>query len=51
MEKCLGDYKGGAPLTMITGNRTKEGQATPEIISLKGKRLAVFQEAKEDGIE
>lgn len=46
LEKCLGDYKGGAPLSMITGNRTKEGQATPEIISLKGKRLAVLQEAK-----
>jgi len=46
LEKCLGDYKGSAPLTMITGNRTKEGQATPEIISLKGKRLAVLQEAK-----
>ena len=46
LEKCLGDYKGSAPLTMIKGNRMKEGQATPEVISLKGKRLAVLQEAK-----
>ena len=46
LELCMGDYKGHAPLNMITGNRTKEGQATPEIIGLKGKRLAVLQEAK-----
>ena len=46
LEMCMGDYKGHAPLNMITGNRTKEGQATPEIIGLKGKRLAVLQEAK-----
>jgi P4 family phage/plasmid primase-like protien len=50
VEKCLGDYKGQAPLNMITGNRTKEGQATPEIIGLKGKRLAVLQEAKKKTI-
>lgn len=50
LEKCLGDYKGTAPLTMITGNRTREGQATPEIVSLRGKRLAVLQEAKKNTV-
>lgn len=50
MEKVLGNYKAGAPLTMITGNRTREGQATPEIIALQGKRLAVLQEAKKDTV-
>jgi P4 family phage/plasmid primase-like protien len=50
LEKCLGDYKGAAPLTMITGNRTREGQATPEIVSLKGKRYAVLQEAKKNTV-
>ena len=48
LEKVLGDYKAGAPLTMITGNRTREGQATPEIVGLRGKRLAVLQEAKKN---
>ena len=50
LEKCLGDYKGTAPLTMITGNRTREGQATPEIVGLQGKRLAVLQEAKKNTV-
>jgi len=50
LEKCLGDYKASAPLTMITGGRTREGQATPEIISLKGKRYAVLQEASKNTV-
>tara|TARA_Y100001970_G_scaffold293340_1_gene439538 strand:+ start:2994 stop:5702 length:2709 start_codon:yes stop_codon:yes gene_type:complete len=50
LEKVLGDYKAGAPLTMITGNRTREGQATPEIVGLQGKRLAVLQEAKKNTV-
>ena len=50
MEEILGDYKGTAPLTMITGSRTREGQATPEIVSLKGKRYAVLQEAKKNTV-
>ncbi len=49
MEKCLGDYKGDVPLTLVTGRRQNVGASSPEIASLKGKRLAVMQEpSKED---
>jgi len=50
LEKCLGDYKASAPLTMITGGRIQEGKATPEIVSLKGKRFAVLQEARKSTV-
>ena len=44
MEKCLGDYKGTVPITLITSKRTSIGSASPEISQLKGKRYAVMQE-------
>lgn len=44
MEKCLGDYKGEVPLTLITQQRTKVGAASPEIVQLRGIRYAVIQE-------
>ena len=51
MEKCLGDYKGDVPLTLVTGRRQNVGASSPEVASLKGIRLAVMQEpSKEDVI-
>tara|TARA_Y100000992_G_scaffold78971_1_gene50066 strand:- start:2030 stop:4753 length:2724 start_codon:yes stop_codon:yes gene_type:complete len=44
MSKCLGDYKGTVPITLITRGRTNIGSATPEIARLKGLRYAVMQE-------
>jgi len=44
MEKCLGDYKGTVPITLITAKRTSIGSASPEIAQLKGIRYAVMQE-------
>lgn len=51
MSKCLGDYKGTVPLTLITQKRTSIGSTSSEIVQLKGKRLAVMQEpSKGDSI-
>ena len=44
MSLVLGDYKGTVPITMVVGNRTNIGSASPEIAQLKGKRYAVMQE-------
>ena len=44
MGECMGDYKALAPISMITDKRTTTGSATPELMSLKGARYAVFQE-------
>ena len=44
MSKCLGNYKGTVPITLITRGRSNIGGATPEIARLKGLRLAVMQE-------
>jgi P4 family phage/plasmid primase-like protien len=44
MERCLGDYKGTVPITLVTSKRTSIGSASPEIAQLKGKRYSVMQE-------
>jgi P4 family phage/plasmid primase-like protien len=44
MEQVLGDYKGDVPLTLLTQQRTKIGGLAPELVQLKGVRLAVMQE-------
>jgi P4 family phage/plasmid primase-like protien len=44
LSKCLGDYKGTVPLTLITQKRNNIGSTSSEIVELKGKRLAVMQE-------
>lgn len=50
MEKCLGDYKGDVPLTLVTEKRAKVGGLTPEIVKLKGIRYAVMQEPSKDDV-
>jgi P4 family phage/plasmid primase-like protien len=44
MSQILGDYKSDAPLALITQARIKQGQASPDIVALKGIRYAVMQE-------
>lgn len=44
MGLVLGDYKGTVPITLVTRQRNSIGNASPEIIQLKGKRYAVMQE-------
>jgi P4 family phage/plasmid primase-like protien len=44
MTLCLGDYKADVPLPLITDKRTKIGGLAPELLALKGARLAVINE-------
>ena len=44
MSQILGDYKSDAPLSLITQARMKQGQASPDVVALKGVRYAVMQE-------
>ena len=51
MSKCLGDYKGTVPITLITQSRNTIGSTSPEIVQLMGTRYAVMQEpSKGDSI-
>ncbi len=47
-KEILRDYQEVAPVTIITDKRTSIGSATPEIMKLKGVRLAVMQEPSKD---
>ena len=44
MSKCLGDYKGMMPITLITQKRNSIGSTSSEIVQLMGTRYAVMQE-------
>jgi hypothetical protein len=44
MTLCLGEYKGDVPLTLVTRDRAKVGGLAPELLALKGVRLAVMNE-------
>ena len=44
MALVLGEYKCDVPSSLITGDRTKIGSTSPEVIQMKGKRYAVIQE-------
>jgi len=44
MTLCLGEYKGDVPLTLVTKDRAKVGGLAPELLALKGVRLAVMNE-------
>ena len=44
LEKCLGEYKGDVPTTLLTDKRAKVGGLTPELVQLKGVRFAVMNE-------
>ena len=47
MTLCLGQYKGDVPLSLVTDRRTKIGGLAPELLALKGVRLALMQEPSE----
>lgn len=44
MGKCLGDYYGTVPITLVTQKRNSIGNTSSEIVQLKGVRYAVMQE-------
>ena len=44
MEKCLGDYAGTLPTSLITQSRAKSNQASPELSDHVYKRLCIFSE-------
>ena len=44
MTKCLGDYKGSVPTSLVTEKRGGVGALSPEIAQLRGIRYAVMQE-------
>lgn len=44
MDTVLGEYKTTMPVNMLTDRRGKVGSASPEVMSLKGSRMAVAQE-------
>ena len=48
LSQVLGDYKCDAALSLITQPRQKQGQASPDIVALKGVRFAVMQEPSKD---
>lgn len=44
MSRCVGEYMGVVPTSLVTEKRGGVGSLTPEIAELKGKRYAVMQE-------
>lgn len=42
--KCLGQYKGTIPITLVTQKRNSIGSTSSEIVQLAGTRYAVMQE-------
>jgi P4 family phage/plasmid primase-like protien len=51
LSQCLGDYYAVVPISLITQARQKQGSASPDIVSLRGLRMAVMQEpSKNDQI-
>lgn len=44
MTRCLGEYKGTVPITLVTEKRNAIGGTSSEVIQLKGVRYAVMQE-------
>ena len=51
LSQCLGDYYAVVPISLISQARQKQGSASPDIVALKGLRMAVMQEpSKNDQI-
>jgi P4 family phage/plasmid primase-like protien len=48
IRQSMGDYYGVLSVTALTQKRAASGNATPEFVTLKGKRLAVMQESEFD---
>ena len=44
MSKCMGEYQGTVPITLITQKRNNIGSTSSEVIQLMGTRYAVMQE-------
>lgn len=50
MALALGDYYQTIPTSLLTDRRVKIGGTAPELVKLKGKRLAIVQEPQKDDI-
>ena len=50
MSRCLGDYKGTVPITLVTEKRNAIGGTSSEVMQLKGLRYAVMQEPSKDAV-
>jgi P4 family phage/plasmid primase-like protien len=48
LEQTLGDYITSVDVSLLTNKRASSGNASPDIIRLKGKRLFTFQEPEHD---
>jgi P4 family phage/plasmid primase-like protien len=48
MDTVLGEYKTTMPVNMLTDRRGKVGSASPEVMALKGSRMAVAQEPQKN---
>lgn len=49
LKQCFGDYyDGSVPLSLVTQARQRQGSAAPDIVALKGIRVAVMQEPSKD---
>ena len=44
MGKCMGEYQGTVPITLITQKRNNIGSTSSEVVQLMGTRYAVMQE-------
>ena len=44
MSKCMGEYQGTVPITLITQKRNTIGSTSSEVVQLMGTRYAVMQE-------
>jgi P4 family phage/plasmid primase-like protien len=47
MATCLGTYACKAPISLLTQERGKAGQASPELARMKGKRFVTMQEPEQ----
>ena len=50
MSKCMGEYQGTVPITLITQKRNNIGSTSSEVVQLMGTRYAVMQEPSKGDI-
>lgn len=48
MEEAMGDYACKAPIALFTQSRSKAGNASPDVVKLRGKRFVTMSEPDED---
>lgn len=48
LESTLGDYATSVDVSLLTNKRSASGNASPDVVRLRGKRLFTFQEPEHD---